>query len=341
MGILNLFRRRPPFRIGLFARRPGFTIIEMAIAFIILLAIMVATYEVIVYSHISNATLSAWNGMTEWGQTIVNNINLELSQGRVIYQNDTLGNSYLADLEMDPDLPAIGSRRLPVIDANAALGPETTVSRTGNSLLFVQELAPFVGDANGVNRRVDVYQLVYYYLSKTDQYIGTKNESLRVIKWVSVPFADWSQVNSIPAGNARTVFVSNLFEDPREIRYLWVPRNEPNSAFYEITSAGGIFADNSYVIERKDAQSVIGYLGAGYASVAWNSGASFDIPDNVPKYTQANPLGDGFPNGLEIQVVGPSIARVVMVRLVLAYYVVLNKCLYSNESTTIITFHDL
>jgi len=294
---------------------------------------------IITQTQVSNDQLNAWSLLTEWGQGAVNKMCLDIAQGRVIYENDALGlgPAYMNNLEMDPIYPILSTSTLPVIDPAGSFDDDTVTgtNRTGNAFLFVKEVEPFIGDANGTDRRVDIYRLVFYYLSPVNHAIGNKALSLRLVKWESKKFADYNQVISIPAGVERDTFVSNLFAGGL-IDYLWVPRNDQNNAFYWIDGAGSINGpDPNYTIEKDTVESCIQSLGLTNASVAWNRENQFWTPDVVPKFGIADMTGDGFPHGLEIQVIGPNAARQIMVRLVLAYYHALDQSLSSNETLSI------
>jgi len=315
----------------------GLTLFELLIAVGCLIVIMVVAYESIYDSSLSCANLNAWNDLIVWSQTSIDEINLELTQAHIIHQNDTLGTAYISKLNLDPSYPIITNAKLPVADSNGQISVDTTTSRTGNALLFVQELPHFSGEGLATTRRVDTYRFTFYYLSKVNRAIGAKSESLRLIKWTSIPFADYAQVMSL-TGADRTAFVVNLFAGG--IRYLCIPRNMPDSAFYAVEEDGSISAAQNYIIQRSNAISVIGSLGTGFATVAWNNADNFEISSVVPKFTNGHMYGDGFPHGFEIQVVGVPAARKVMVRLVLAYYITLNKSLCFRESMTITTFHE-
>ncbi|MFH0887960.1 MAG: hypothetical protein V1871_01980 [Planctomycetota bacterium] len=317
----------------------GTTFIELMMVMACLSVVAVGTYQIVLQSQISNFSMNAWNSLTQWGQSATDEINIDATQARILLQNDALGQAYLAKLQSDTTYPALSTTTLALIDSTGTLHHDTTTSRTGNALLFVKESPPFIGNAGGSTRRADIYTFVYYYLSPITCTIATKPKSLRLAKWTSIEFVDYNQVMSIPVvGSARSTFVSNLYAN-RGIRYLWIPRNTVSTAFYSIDATGGIAGSASagYTIEKNEVHSVIQSLGTGIASVAWNTSAQFHTPDIVPKYANASTSGDGFPNGFEVQIIGPTSARQIMVRIVFAYYTSINQSLFSTEAFTMIT----
>ena len=337
-----------------FRTSAGTTFIEMMIALVCLSAIAVATFEIMVQSQNTNETVNAWNMLTQWGQKAINQINLDVTQACVLYQDDSLGNSYKADLQSDANFPALATSTLPLIDQTGTFGQDSTVSRTGNALLYAANTMPFVAfiTGTGATRRADMYRMVYYYLSPVTQTIGAKPTSLRLVKWVSREFADYKQVKAITTTEVAS-FVMDLYE--YGVRHLWVPRNDPDGvgpdgAFFAIDEFGSISAlpESSFTIPtgigadgNVMVKSVIDNLGRGVAAIAWNNSANFRTPDIVPKFAQGNSVGAGFPHGMEVQIIGPTGARQVLVRLVMAYVVSgAGQNLYSTEAHTIVTLRE-
>ena len=324
------------------------TLVEMMIVLALFSVVVVAAYEVVSSTNVSSDTLNASSLLTEWGQKAIDEINLNVTQSRLIYQNDSLGTDYLGRLETDANFPVLTSTRLPLIDPTGTFRQDTTVTRTGNALLFLSEVSPFIADAGGVSRRVNIYRLTCYYLSPNSTPIAGKSSSLRLIKWQSKEFADYEQVMAISSPVSRNAFANALLTS-RGINYFWLPRNTPATAFYrydydELNDADDDDIDDAvdafYIIQKDTIERVIGNLGYGTSSVSWNRGSDFWVPDAVPKFGLASQSGAGFPHGFEIQVIGPTGARQVLVRLVLTYYIGLNQSLFSGESITVAVMHE-
>ena len=341
----------------------GTTFMEMMIAMVCLSAIAIATFGIMTQSQNINSTVNAWNMLTQWGQKAINQMNLDVTQACVLYQNDSVGNGYKSDLQSNANFPALATSTLPSIDPTGTFGQDIAPStRTGNALLYATNTMPYVskdpildGGLVTPTRRVDMYRMVYYYLSPITQTIGSSPTSLRLVKWTSKEFADYNQVMAIST-TMRAEFVKELYKtdgDPkkdRAIRHLWVPRDAYNAAFYAIDEYGNVNAvpEPSFTIPTGiDAEgntmvsSVIHDLGLGFASVAWNNTTTFRTPDIVPKFAIGSSVGAGFPHGMEVQIIGPTGARQVMVRLVMAYVVGgAGQNLYSSEANTITTLRE-
>jgi len=189
----------------------GTSLVELMIVLACFSVIALSVYGLTTQTQLFNYNLNAWNDLTEWSQTAINKLNLELTQGSLLYQNDALGQAYQGSLQMDPAYPVITTTLLPVSDSIGTFHQDTVgTTRTGNALMFVKDCVPFIGNTVTDTRRVDVYQLVYYYLSTTNKPISGKSQSIRLVRWISKEFADYNQVMAIPAGAPRQTFVLNM-----------------------------------------------------------------------------------------------------------------------------------
>ncbi|MFA5795122.1 MAG: type II secretion system protein [Candidatus Brocadiia bacterium] len=330
--------------------RKGFTLIELVMVMALSTAIMFSIVLMIQQVTVSSEYLNGQTQVIQWGQIAIDEINFNLTQARVNYQNDTQGNAYRAALDLESRYPALTTTRLACIDQMGTFYNDVApATRTGNALLFIKESNPYIDSAAlGITRSVNTYYLVYYYLSPNTTPIAKKNSSLRLVRWQSKEFADYQQIMAITPAVSRSLF-ANVLQASRNINYYLIPGNDPDSAFYKLDDDGAGDADSdgiddapdaAYVIEQESATSVIGNLGMGRASVSWNKDNDFWVPDPVPKFGALDATGAGFPHGLEVQIIGPTGARQVFVRLVLAYYVSTNQTIFSNEASTIATMHE-
>ncbi|MFH1226508.1 MAG: prepilin-type N-terminal cleavage/methylation domain-containing protein [Planctomycetota bacterium] len=330
--------------------RKGTTLVEMMIALACFAAVAFAVTLLIQQTNVSSEYLNGQNQLIQWGQKAIDEINFNLGQARVNYQNDTMGNVYWGRMQVDAAYPKLTSTRLACIDQTGSFHLDIApATRTGNALLFLRESTPFIANIGGITRSVSTYALIGYYLSSTANPISKKASSLRLVCWQSREFADYAQVMTITPSVSRSIFANALLAS-RGIDHFLVPKNNPTvDAFYEFDDDDAGDADNDdiddapdsgYIIQKDTVSSVVGNLGQGRAAVSWNKDNNFWVPDPVPKFGALDITGDGFPHGLEVQMVGPTGARQVFVRLVLAYYVSLNQAIFSSEFTTISTMHE-
>lgn len=144
-------------------------------------------------------------------------------------------------------------------------------------------------------------------------------------------------------------------EDPEDpFEYCWDTSAAADSAFFQLRlGAGGEYeiapTATNLTIVMENAKHVIPNLAGKHASVLWNTwqwdGVSRKMlpqlrsPVTVPKYGWSDITGDWFPNGFEVQVIGQSGSRQVLVRLVLGKETNLHR-IAAYDATTIIATRD-
>jgi hypothetical protein len=96
-----------------------------------------------------------------------------------------------------------------------------------------------------------------------------------------------------------------------------------DNSFYFCSDAGAIDAapENDMLIPQDPSIGMQSMLPGGMRngrriSICYNSGTpNFQAGPVVPMYALADATGNGFPHGFEVQIVGPSGARELMLRL--------------------------
>jgi prepilin-type N-terminal cleavage/methylation domain-containing protein len=326
----------------------GFTLLEVMIVLTLFSMVMIASFELISSINSSSELMQGTSFMTEWGQKAIDRINLDVTQSRMIYENNSIGVAYQGRLQIEAAYPVLTGTLLPKVDSTGTFRLDTTVTRTGNALLFIQEMTPFSTTIGSTLRRVNIYRMVYYYLSPNNNSFGGRSSSLRLVRWQSKEFADYEQITAMSAVISRQTIANALYNE-RGITYYWLPRNTPDTAFYEYDTDDIDDDDDDnidddpnalYVMQKERSDSVIGLLGFGSSSISWNKTATFTVPVTVPKFAIADQTGTGFPHGFEVQIIGPTGARQVMVRLVIAYFMASKMTLLGWESTTIAVMHE-
>ncbi len=334
----------PMVRRGGLSRNPraGVTIVELMIVTVLLSFVIYALYELMLTTARLSAHTEAWANLVEWGQQGINNIGNEASTLRKLYGNDAIGNGYLNQTQLPVAFPRLGNGRLPTPQVNGNLRRDTAgAEQTGNTLLFCRDRNPF--DATLVTlqvRRVDVVTLVAYYLSPVNRPMGPWPRSLVLARWESVEFADYAQVMALPVVERGQV-VAQLFT-VRGVTHLWRMDQAATAAFYAIDSFGAVAGapDPGYRPVGASNTNVIPNLGFGFAGVAWNFDGVNWVPERVPAFAIADGLGDGFPHGFEIQVIGSTGSRTVMLRLVITQFVGIDTEIDAFAVSAIVNAHE-
>lgn len=321
----------------------GVTLLEVMIVMAVFSIVAVGVFEVIQYMTVANLHMSAQNDLVDWGDSAVNTIKDDLMQSRLVYENDATGASYMARCAFPAGrLPLTGST-MPTIDELGTFTADTVpVQKTGNMLLFIRTLPAHVvtipGSVPPVRRAVDLYQFVAYYLTiAPGRPVGSRADSLALIQWESVRYADLGQINQIALAAERQAVVMDLVNG-QGVDYAWDFSQPVTAAFWLLDGATGAVAgapENPHTIAELTDRKLIAQLGLGFAGAAWNPTPTWSVPDAVPGYAVASAAGDGFPHGFEIQIVGPAGARQVLVRLVLVKFIPVGNRLASQETVVI------
>ena len=315
----------------------GFTFVETLIALVVIMAGFWAFYEVMVRSSDANDYVMAFNSLCATTQSVVNDIREDLSVAKLVFHNDTVGQSYRTGAAFPSNFALLGQSLLPGAQDGGIFQKDTSAtSNTGNILLFVRTEQAYLGSlryCTDINKsrpvRIDFYRLVAYYLSKiSGARIGGAANSLNLVRASSTVYADYMQVTTIidpvPAQtpDLKMEAVKDLYNN-YGIRYLWDTTAAANAAFYAITPQGASFQiaatpDANYHPALSAPNEYIRNLRYKHASVSWNTGSALRSPVAVPAFGWVSATGDGFPHGFEVQVIGMSGARQTLVCLTLA-----------------------
>ncbi len=333
----------------------GVTLIEMMVVLVVVIVGWLALMAVALETMRTFGFFQSLNLLEKWNQAIVNNIRDDAVAAKQYFGNDTRGRDYFAALEKDSDSYPISPVRLPTIMSTGSLGADTVAEqKTGNLLLFSKSLEPFVatvartGSEDGTYR-VNIYQFVLYYLTNRPQErVGEYTGVLDLMRWGSVHFADYGQIMAIedpdpadgvdPRAGVVAAFVASY-----NSTWLWDSGEDVTRAFYRCDWVGNVAIDPEpmMVIDQHPTEGLVSTVPSGvttskHASICWNSGTpGFEVSAVVPAYALADSFADGFPHGFEVQIVGPSGARELMIRVVLVKGV--GKGIISREFTAVLT----
>jgi prepilin-type N-terminal cleavage/methylation domain-containing protein len=305
------------------SRVRGLTLVEMMISIAIFSVIALAITTFIIDSVKVNGTVQAETDAVVLSQQSLDDLRWRLEQSRRLLDADS-GFLPMFDLSAAP-VPA-GEVRLPKVVANASLTPRAggkdlpfDASAVGNALLFVEALPPWKEPSTG--RLVDLYRFVLYYVSKGagEATLGHMPFWLDVTRVESVPYADFQQVDSL-GGELANKAIEGLVA--RGVNYAWDAGAPAGAAFSKLANGEIVTPpEPNHRIQPKTTVTAVPGLGAGERaagmmtySIAPNAG-EIPIHTVVPRF--ANPA-DGFPNGFEVLIAGPSHGRKVMVRMVIA-----------------------
>lgn len=221
----------------------GYTLIETMVVVVMLASASVVMNMAVSTTQSADDYLKALGRATERGQRITFEVADLVSQSRRIFEDDEMGQEYLAALELGTTRPDTGAR-LPVIEAASALDVDTAdASYTGNMLMFVREgdAAPAVADATQkLTRDIDTYRMFAIFPQQTDRYLFPSGAAARdLVIWRSLAYPSHEQLMAIGNLDQRKAVVMDLVER-FGFTYAWDPREYIGSAFYALNASGEI-----------------------------------------------------------------------------------------------------
>ncbi|MHC4944871.1 MAG: hypothetical protein ACYTG7_17790 [Planctomycetota bacterium] len=334
-------------------RTRGFTIVEATICLVLMTVSFGAFLGVALQSINDFVFFSAHTKVGQWCQQRLNDIRedtLSVKQYFDSFNVSVMSQEYYNVLDLPLNSPPLNNTViLPQIEETGAFEPDSVsgINKTGNALFFVRSLEPFAvrvqTDPNIADPadwhiyRVPVYSFVLYYLTRrVNEQIGNSLDSLDLIRWSSLAVADYDQVMQFeelvqdgalecyPRAQVITAFMNEYGSE-----YLWVNGADLDQGFYHCYPDGthNVMPEDptTLVIAMEQWQGLFSRMqnnGNNHvkgASVFMNRGSQgFEIGPIVPQFATVIAGGDGFPHGFEVQIVGPSGAREVLLKLVLA-----------------------
>jgi len=314
----------------------GFTFIEMILASVILAMMIFAVATLSVSGAEAQEYARRLTRATEITQHIVDDMRLELISSVRMFGTDAEGTGNRAVLDLDGVPVPLGNIRLPTIDSNGSIRQDTAGDQITGNTLFFAKLAwsdRFVCPS-GNEYMVDVLRWVYYY--PTAEGGGPTAGSaigLNLVRVVSEPLVDGAAIDRITnVADQQQVLLHLVAATPdasgnahAPCQVVWQRGGLPAVAgtFRQINPGDGTLSTtplvatgrpNPWQILRMDG-AANGMLSYRHHSVATN----FSRPSfGVGQFAVQSATGDGFPHGFETQVTGPSSARQVLLKLVIA-----------------------
>ncbi len=314
-------------------REGGFSLLEVVIASVLLFVMIYSVANLSLSGADASDLSRRMTRCSEVSSEVLNDTRIELVSSVRLFGNNTEGNANLAIFDLSAAPTPLDTSILPTISATGTIQADTVGNEiTGNSLFFAR-LAwtdRFVC-TSGNEYLVDIVRWVHIYLTLEDGGpVPGSPLGLNLVRVVSEPIADAASVDEITDSTDQAEVLLHLLNatpdsngdthDPVEI--VWSRGDLPSvtGTIRQIDSADGSLSDtplsgraNPFEVEPRD-DAIQGMLYYRHHSVASNYSqpsygvATFGIPDNT---------NNGFPHGLEVQIVGPSSARQVMMHLVL------------------------
>lgn len=311
----------------------GFSLIELTIASILLTMMVFAVSTLSVRGGEAQEYARRLNRVTELTQDLLDEMRLELVSSVRVFGADAEGTANLALLDLTGSPTPLGGQRLPTIAPSEAPRPDTLGDEiTGNSLFFAKLVWTdrFVC-SSGEEYLVDVCRWIYYYLTPEEGGPDPSNPiGLNIVRIVSEPLVDAAAIDRIADATDQAELLVHLLngtpdatgESHPPCEIVWQRGALPGAlGTIRQIDLDGTLSDSPingrndpWDIQRRDA-AVRGLLAYRHHSIA----SVYALPSfGVGRYALSSTGGSGFPHGLEVQVVGPSSARQVLLHLVVS-----------------------
>jgi hypothetical protein len=316
-------------------RRPdgeaGFSLVEVVISSVLLILMTYVVTTLTISGSAAQKYAERVNRITEIAQDISDEIRADMTSSVRVFHNDTIGNAYLAKLDLTGGMPGI-AYRLPTLDSTGIFQKESGTPRSGNAILFARQAwtATYTLTSGAVHQ-VDVYRIEHFYpaVAGTGPQPGSPT-GLNLVKWVSEPLIDGDEIDGIPVAADRAELLQKMLNgDPDDdgvahplAEVVWLRGENPTVAgTLRHVQPNGTMTNNPtaprsspWMLQRDPTWSANDILDFRHHSLATNfAPATY----RVGTFSIMTSAGSGFPHGFEVQLIGPSAARQLLLRLVL------------------------
>lgn len=283
-------------------------------------------------SNESQAYSERLRRVTEVNQDLLATMQQDLLSSVRVLINDTEGTEYQNQLDLSGMPVPIDTLTLATVDVTGIFEQETASGiKTGNCLLLAKyDSHTDFTCTSGRSYRIDIFRIYYYYLSRSDR--GPMPGSFTGIdlcRFVSEPLVNGHQIDQIvdPVDRSEVLLhmvnatpdMNGVTHEPVEL--VWRRRGGLSEVgtLRQIDSGTGALSVTP-LGSRTSPWTILGdprYSGAGLLYGRHLNVATNYARDNigVGRFGLIDNRNDGFPHGFEVQVVGPSYARKVLLHL--------------------------
>ena len=309
----------------------GFTFVEVTIVMTILVGMILIVSQLFLTTNQAQEVARRLNMTTDVTREVLQDIRAQAITSVRLFENNAVGNAYLGLLDLTGVQPAINST-LPTIDVAGNFRQEAGPGvLTGNTLLFARhDWTDEFTCLSGNSYLLEIYRLVRIYLRNEDggPQPGT-SVGLNLCRWVGEPMVDGSQVNRIsdPVDQAEVLEHLRLRTPDADgvqhpsVALVWIVGEDPAAldTFRQIEPTGTLSStpvaprSPTWEVLQDPVESSAELLFRNLYSVATNYAPS---KIGLGKFSVLDTMGDGFPHGFEVQIIGPSSGRQVLLHLI-------------------------
>ncbi|MCY2956472.1 MAG: hypothetical protein WCR59_04055 [Planctomycetota bacterium] len=309
----------------------GFSLAELSVASTLFLAMVLVVTTLAQSGSEAQDLGRRISNMTEMAQEVCDRMRLELLSSVKVFTDDTEGNANLAVIDRTNAPLPMAALKLPVLLVDGMFRSDTPGDEITGNALFFAELAwrDRFRCSNGNEYVTDVYRWIHYYLSAKD---GGPRQGQRggvdMVRWLSEPLADGLVIDAIVNAVDRAEVLEHMAGKTAgvggtvrpSVQVVWSRGGDPTvqGTFRQVDPTDGSMSTQPssrpfpWRILPADNQ-VTGLLSYQRGSIASN----FDIvAPGVTRFAVRDDLA-GFPQGFELQFIGQTSARQLLLHLVM------------------------
>ncbi|MFM1873885.1 MAG: hypothetical protein RL398_3307 [Planctomycetota bacterium] len=310
----------------------GFSMIEMIVAALLLSLMILAVTTLAINGGDAQEYARRLNRSTEITQDLIDQLRMELLTSIRVFGNDQDGADHLDRLDLAGAPPLLAGSVLPTVSAVASIDADTVErALTGNSLFFARlGWTDRYRCTSGEEYLVDVYRWVYYYLTPEDGGpMAGRAIGLNLVRVESEPLVDGIGIDRISSSTDRAQVLRHLAQGTADVTgqarpkaaVVWLRDGDPatSGTFRQINESTGALSNSPsgrpspWTILRSESR-VQGLLSYRHHSIA----TEFGTTTPASRFGVRSTTGVGFPHGFEVQVVGPSSARQILIHFAVA-----------------------
>lgn len=328
-------------------KQAGLSLVELMISATILTVVLYVVGSLMATGSEAQLFSQRQGRSTEMTRDLLDEMRMQLISSVRLFGADAEGAANLATFELASAPVPLPDARLPTIRGTGSFQRDSAGDEiTGNRLFLARHAftTRFVCTSSR-EYRIDSYRWVLYYLSAADggPQAG-RPTGLDFVRVVGEPLADGAQIDRITDPADRIEVVQHLINEtpdadgtvhPR-VEVVWERGGDPTApgTFRQIDPLSGALAPTPFGT-RPNPWQVLPADSDGHGRLAYrhHSLATNFAPATmrVARFAILDATGAGFPHGFEVQIVGPSAARQVLLRLLVVSTVRRGQRAYSDQ----------
>lgn len=310
----------------------GLTLVELLIAAVLLGVMVFGVGQLIMSGTEAQEFAKRLNRVTEVNQDILDQMRLELVSSVRLFGDNATDRAYLDLLDLGGAPARLPGSVLPTIRTSGIIDKDIAGSAvTGNMLLFARlAWSDHHRCSSGREYAIDVYRWIHYYLAaETPGPRPGSADGLNLVRVLSEPLIDGGQIDRIGTAADRDEVLLHLANATPDLdgsthaaaAVVWNRGGLPAAVgtLRQIDPDSGALSDvpiaprtAPWVIERAE-DGVEELLSFRHHSVA----TVYALPAmGVGRFGIVDTAGSGFPHGFEVQLIGPTAGRQVLLHLV-------------------------